>query len=566
MNRSLSSLLLAVTGAALALAVSRLLGFTGAVDAALPFWVLLASLAGAVAISEAAAQRIALAIPLMLGAAIAIPDERARHLAYGLVLAASFAAAVVDVAREGTLSRGRAIALAMLVLATRAFPFDGGAVGWLAVVAIGTAALVLAACHPEPYVALRAPQGRLREGSGWGRRETRGRESADPSFPRSATTNDGGSADDDSASCAVHPPRSLATLGMTSFLLVVAIGLVTPLAPWDATLIPLVVAMAFFASRGFGRPQAAPTVAMTIVSLLLALVVGKWMAAAVAIVLASAAARTYPGTANAVRRYGPYLPLVAAALVAALALFARPHPAVILVLIALLVLAREPGARSASLRASAVAGALLFGTIALSPWSGAAAAAFPLFAERGLWIPFAAVAAAAALLPFPRTGAIVGAAAFAAFALFLPKAPVHVEPVRTAIAPGESFVLAPPGPTRAVEIVISGANVSGLDAGTLLGRLDVVDAAGEAYARPIRVGDLADWGAFRSGDLFRTRNPLPLRPGWTIEGEGREAMLRGDGKLRVRLERPVGRIVVAADAALPPDARLQIERMEVAPE
>ncbi|HEU5163131.1 MAG TPA: hypothetical protein VFV54_08305, partial [Thermoanaerobaculia bacterium] len=64
----IGALALAAAGSALAFAVARLAGFTSGMDAALPFWVLLAGLAGVIATSERASQWTALAIPLMLGA------------------------------------------------------------------------------------------------------------------------------------------------------------------------------------------------------------------------------------------------------------------------------------------------------------------------------------------------------------------------------------------------------------------------------------------------------------------------------------------------------------------
>ncbi|HEY0593468.1 MAG TPA: hypothetical protein VGF40_16975, partial [Thermoanaerobaculia bacterium] len=196
--------------------------------------------------------------------------------------------------------------------------------------------------------------------------------------------------------------------------------------------------------------------------------------------------------------------------------------------------------------------------------------------DREMWAPVA-IACAVGLLFVPAEGragrphhtagaiaaSVIAAGAFVALVALIPREPYHVEPVGIAVGAGESFVLDAPLPSRAIDVVVSGANVSGLPAGTRIGTLQVVDAAGEAFARPIEVGDLADWGAFRPGDLFRTRNPLPRRPGWTIAGEGRDAALRGEGRLAVRVDRPIRRMIVAAAPSLPPDARLQIERMEV---
>ncbi len=546
-NRPLVAVLVATVGVLLAVAVTRLAGFTSAVDVALPFWAALAGLAGAVASSDAAAQRIALAVPLVLAAAIAIPSGPARHFVYGLLLAGALTIAFVDVARDGEIARGRAIALALLVVATRAFPFDAGAIVPLAVLAVGAIALTAAVCHPE---------------------------------------------------------RSEGSVALLPLFLVSALALVTPLAPWDAALVPVAIAMGL----GFqGAERRSPffvlrsprLLGFVIATLLVALIVGRWMLVAVAIVIVSRVVasmrRTGDGPAQPVPTPAFAFPLtasragaaiaaagfapgaflaaadgwqrVAAALLFALSLVARPQPALILGLFALLVLAAAERRRDDGRDGRApwaVTGALLFCAVALSAWSGAAAAAFPLFVARELWVPFAVVCAIALLLPQPRIAALLGAAAFVGFIVLMPEEPLHVEPVGVAVAPGASFVLEPPLESRAIDVVISGANIAGLGEGSVLGNLDVIDAAGEAFARPIRAGDAADWGAFRSGDLFRTLNPLPRRPGWTIRGAGREAALHGEGRLRIRLDRPIGRMIVTAAIELPADARLQIERMEVA--
>lgn len=562
-NRPSGAVVVAAAGAGLALAVARVAGWESGIDGALPFWVLLASLAGAVAASAVAAQRVALVIPLYLAAAIAIPHDAARHFAYGLLLAAALAVALLDVLRDGEVPRGRAIALALLVVATRAFPLEPQALIPLLLLAGGAAALIVAAS---------------RSGTGDA-----------PALP------------------------------LPGFVLAVALALVTPLAPWNAALVPLVIALAFASTPAPSAPALTLRwAAAAAVALVAALVVGRWMAAGVAAIVAArvlsgfvprarsaAPAVAFPlaasraGGAIAAFGFAPAAVLapalawqrVAAALLFALSLLARPQPALILALAALLVLVRpQQDAAPAPWGGAgdAVPAVLLFCAVALTAWSGAVAASFPLFADRALWVPFALAAALALLLAgaspsvergtageddearrprralLPLLASIAGAAAFVVFVGLLPDAEPS-QRIRTAVAPGTSFAFELPKESRAFSLVVSGANVSGLAEGTRVGTLQVVDIAGRAFQRPIAIGDLADWGAFRSGDLFRTTNPLPHRPGWTIRGEGRNAVLYGEGRLRVALDTPIDRVIVVASPALSPDARLQVERVEVAP-
>src|SRR5205085_2675496 len=116
------------------------------------------------------------------------------------------------------------------------------------------------------------------------------------------------------------------------------------------------------------------------------------------------------------------------------------------------------------------------------------------------------------------------------------------------LKPGESTLLDVPPNARS--LVLSGANMPRLGRGTMVG---------EVNAMPIRIGDVADWGAFRREDYHASRNALPHNPAGMIRGYGYSAWIDGAG----RVPASGVRMRVSADAHLPRDARLQIEAFEL---
>lgn len=141
-----------------------------------------------------------------------------------------------------------------------------------------------------------------------------------------------------------------------------------------------------------------------------------------------------------------------------------------------------------------------------------------------------------------------------AFPYFL-KAPHPVAEkytVNAALAASQSARLVVPEGARA--LIVSGANVPEFRRGALLGW---IQPGGNA----IRIGDAADWGAFRREQRFTARNPLPRDPAGLIRGYGYEAWIDGAG--RVALPRGARTIVVTANAHLPVGASLQVEGFEI---
>ncbi|HVR38589.1 MAG TPA: hypothetical protein VMU84_05800, partial [Thermoanaerobaculia bacterium] len=121
--------------------------------------------------------------------------------------------------------------------------------------------------------------------------------------------------------------------------------------------------------------------------------------------------------------------------------------------------------------------------------------------------------------------------------------------IAQALAPSQSVVLDVPDGVHS--LIVSGANVPRLKRGTLLGTLD---------ARPIRIGDVSDWGYTRREFFYGTHNPLPRDAAGKIRGYGYDAWIDGAG--RIPLPRGARRIRVTAAATLPRDASLQVEAFE----
>jgi hypothetical protein len=182
---------------------------------------------------------------------------------------------------------------------------------------------------------------------------------------------------------------------------------------------------------------------------------------------------------------------------------------------------------------------------------------------RTALLPFL-VAALVFVIPL-RVPAIVGALLTALILTFFPWSGVlaRATPLRTllvrreaprqgvhiALAPGESTTLEVPPNVRS--LIVSASNASRMTRGALLGDLD---------GRPIRIGDVADWGARRREHSYASRNPLPRDPAGKLRAYGYDAWIDGAG--RIALPPDARRITVTARRDLPPIVRLQIEAFE----
>ena len=102
-------------------------------------------------------------------------------------------------------------------------------------------------------------------------------------------------------------------------------------------------------------------------------------------------------------------------------------------------------------------------------------------------------------------------------------------------------------------ITASASNANALEAGRV---------AGWVERRPIRIGEIADFGFMRREHFFASRNRPPRTPLADIHDYGASAWLHTAGRIRIPLA--VGRLPLSVRAAddLPPNTRLQIEAVE----
>jgi len=183
----------------------------------------------------------------------------------------------------------------------------------------------------------------------------------------------------------------------------------------------------------------------------------------------------------------------------------------------------------------------------LFPWSGIAARAFPLP------ISLIALIAMLAVALVGETASLVAGAAGAALLFCVPLAPPPQmpRPIGIALAANQSYTIELPVETKLAVVAVSGANVSSLTPGTIVGRVN---------DRDLRIGDIADFGFMRREHFHTSRNALPHDPVWDFRGYGQAAWLYGAG--RITIDHPPGALRVTAAPALPAAARLEIESVE----
>lgn len=369
--------------------------------------------------------------------------------------------------------------------------------------------------------------------------------------------------------------------------LILATGLVTPLLPVRASLFPLMLAcLILFLRKG--------SLAALAGSVVLAIAAGRWAMLLVAIgalpVLirvaldrksrSGAAMMAIPllsGSWTVAARFAAFAPS------AAVDAFSSGHgPAISALLVALISIALRPALAAMYLLAAMV---LVLPVVAsplrqrlavpsawfaamwlvLFSWSGALPPSFPLPA------PLLAVLGLSALLTIPLlvrpswiSGAI-GAAMFVTLLAICPASGGEVQMIGEALRPGESLLIPPEREASAVTLVVSGANVSALRPGTSLGFVELVDETGRGYRRAFRLGEVADWGAFRPGHFFATQNIAP-GTGPFIAGYGSSAYLAGWSRIPLTLQRPIATLRVTASPTLPPNAVLQLHQLEWPPQ
>ena len=158
--------------------------------------------------------------------------------------------------------------------------------------------------------------------------------------------------------------------------------------------------------------------------------------------------------------------------------------------------------------------AIAIGLFALWPWSGIVARGFPAI-------------------------------------LFAEPASANSVPVWMAVGRGQSVSIDVPPDTHAVTITASASNATALGAGRVVGWVN---------GKPIRIGDVADFGFMRREHFFASRNRPPCTPLADIHDYGASAWLHTAG--RIRLAHPMNSLRFTAAADLTPGTKLQIEAVE----
>lgn len=198
------------------------------------------------------------------------------------------------------------------------------------------------------------------------------------------------------------------------------------------------------------------------------------------------------------------VPRIATAGVFAVAAYFARYSIAVLCVVVVIALISRPG----------LLHAIAIGLFALWPWSGVVARGFPaiLFAE--------------------------------------PASPKSV-PVWMSAARGQSLSIDVPPDRHAVTITASASNATALKPGRVVGWVN---------GKPIRIGDIADFGFMRPEHFFASRNRPPRTPLADIHDYGASAWLHTAARIRIRDLTNTLRFTAAAD--LPPGTKLQIEAVE----
>lgn len=507
------------------------------VDRALPLYALAFAIVALLEGRRFGDAPLALALPLLAVARVAVHDENLRILVYGVVLASSvtiFAARTL--ARHGELTVVEGLALTgVCVAAMKLVPLSPPLAPAQAVAIAGSLILVASLA---------------------------GRRGIDAG----------------------------------ALLVAIAAGIVTPLDPLKGSLFPLLLAAALWALRGPSPFSIAalvgcsalagrwswPLAALVVAALLLEEIVDAARArrsAPAALVAAIPAGSLAPGTgALAAAAFAPEsiasfarLTLSARAGAAALAatgLVLRPALGTLYMLGALAVLlssaAREErGEGPVTKPIPLVATALVAAMIALAGYSGAVVSRFPLP------LPLASVALVAlvALAAWPVRRAPALAIVLSTSLLVAAVALLHggvtagASRVVAVLAPGQTYEAGIEA-ADALRVELAGGNLAGLAPGEVVATVEAFDAEGRVARREVTIGEIADWGFGRPGHYFAARNEWPLVTGAKIAEYGSEAFFGGSGTIEVAFPRSV-RLRVTASPALPASGRINVDAVGV---
>lgn len=464
-----------------------------------------------------------LGAPLLIANAVAVKDEPVRLFGYGVIVMAVIAFAAASLILSRRLSRSRAVVLATLAVAATLVGVSGGQMISAVLVLGGTVVLGFVVFH-DGY-------------------------------------------------------RNAVPLA-----LVAAVGVATPLTPWRASLVPLVIAAAVVVFRDSSWRN-------VVIAAVVGLAAGRWGLVMVALPAAfSYFARRYdlddraplmavplpsrgalagivrtfvmdPGAAAEIWAGGVALVGSVGGL-AVVGSFLRPALAMRFALAALVLIAAAVPSREDNARAT-VPVTFLAIALAMLAWSGVTAAVFPL--PLGV-IPVVAVALVASTALAGRYSVFAGLVAGAMFVagiVMLPSMALKGSPVQgpggTLLGTGEALVTRSSTGARSVSVVAAGVDTAELGPKEILGWLEILGRDGKGYRRAIRADDVADWGALRSPVAFTSNNGIPRNPVGGVEGTGRGAFIRGSGLVTVEIGEPIVGVRIVGAKGLGSEGRIEVE-------
>ena len=138
----------------------------------------------------------------------------------------------------------------------------------------------------------------------------------------------------------------------------------------------------------------------------------------------------------------------------------------------------------------------------------------------------------------------------------------EVRPVARALAASEAFSIGVPPHVRHVVVTTSGGQLTRFRPGRIVGTIEATDARGRMTTRPIRIGDMADFGFTRREQFFASRNSLPRFSPGEIRDYGANAWLWGAGRIAVACASDIKSLRIIAAPDLPPQSHLQIDSVE----
>ncbi len=134
--------------------------------------------------------------------------------------------------------------------------------------------------------------------------------------------------------------------------------------------------------------------------------------------------------------------------------------------------------------------------------------------------------------------------------------------VVSALAPSEALPIGVPPHVRSVIVTASGGQMSRFKHGRAVGTIEATDARGRVTTRPIRIGDIADFGFTRREQFFGSRNSLPRFSPGEIRGYGASAWVWGSGRTALTCAADIASLRVIAAPDLPRQTHLQIDAVD----